>query len=436
MKRSYQRRGVLRRSRDTLVAFGRDCAGNVVVLFSLVAPVLLVVAGAAIDYTRNVGAKASLQALADSAALAGAQSMRLANANAQTVSEVVFNFVAAQANGAPISTTTSLTAATSTIAVQLERTVSTMFGKFTGSAGVRLTARAQARNSGGPMPICLLGLEPSQSQSIAVDVARISAPNCQILGDSTATDGVALFNGGQINAGRVCSSGGAIKDSTSSYSPAAQTDCPATADPMAGRAAPVVGACTNNNEKVASGSQTLSPGVYCGGLELKGNANVTLSAGVYVITGGPLSLNGSASLSGTDVTIYLAGDAAKLDLKNGTTLSLSAPATGPMAGILMFEDRAASLLRDHVFETRNAAQMLGTMYFPRGRLKIGTKGGNGSGGTGIGTSSAWTIIVARTLEVTDNQQLTLNTNYSGTTIKPPPGLGNNLGPSPGVVLVQ
>jgi hypothetical protein len=70
--------------------------------------------------------------------------------------------------------------------------------------------------------------------------------------------------------------------------------------------------------------------------------------------------------------------------------------------------------------------MLGTIYLSRGDLKVGVKGGGGGSGVAVGATSAWTIVVARTISVADNQTLQLNTNYGATTVPPPVGVGPNI----------
>ncbi len=402
----------------------RDRAGNTAVIFAVGTPAVLVGVGLAVDYTRNVTTKASLQSIADGAALAGAQSLRLANANLQTVSQVVSGFVASRTDGGgtTISATTDLTTSNTIVSVQLTQTVPTVVAKAVGFGPMIVSAKAQARNAGNSLPLCVVGLDPSQSATISVSKATIGAQGCQILGDSSAVDGVTISNGAQLNAGRLCSSGGARTDGTASYNPAPQTDCPPLADPLASRAAPPVGACIASSLTV-SASTTLTPGTYCDGLKITSGASVTLMAGTYVIKGAALKVTGGASLRGTDVAIYLADDNAKLDIDPNSTISLSAPATGPMAGLLIFESRGAPLYRNHNFQSRNATNMLGTIYIPRGILNIGVPGGGGGTGLAVGSSSAWTIIVARRLLVTDDQQLNLNTNYNASTVPPPAGLG-------------
>ena len=407
--------------------FFRASGGNVAIFFSLSAPVLMLSIGAAIDYSRMVGARSSLQTLADSAALAGARTLRLASSTQASVQQTVSNFIAAQASShmAPITATTNLAGGNTIVSVKLSQTVPGVVANLTGFLNMHIAASAQARIVGGMAPVCMVSLDPSQSQALAVDVAKVVATGCQVISNSTASDGMSISNGAQLQTALVCSSGGAKTDTTSSYSPAAQIDCPVAADPLANLPAPAVGGCTYNNLKITSGSQSLSPGVYCGGLSVSGSANVSLLAGTYIIKSGQLSIKSGAGISGSDVSIFLTGGAT-LKVDNTANISLSAPATGALAGVLIFEDRTAPLHQTHEFSSRNAPNMLGTIYLPNGDLEIGIKGGGGSGGVAVGATSAWTIVLARTISITDNQTLQLNTNYSATPVQPPAGLGPNV----------
>jgi hypothetical protein len=147
---------------------------------------------------------------------------------------------------------------------------------------------------------------------------------------------------------------------------------------------------------------TLDPGTYCGGLTITGKANVTLRGGIYVMKDGPLIVDKDASLSGVDVAFYFTGDKGGLLFDKKTTISLTAPTTGTMAGLLMSEERAVSSPGDPVTgllddltglllpatppplgQTKpmriyriisdNARTMLGTIYLPAGRLVIDAK---------------------------------------------------------------
>jgi Flp pilus assembly protein TadG len=404
--------------------FARDCAGNVAIVLSLAAPVIMFAMGAGVDYARGVGARASLQSAADGAALAGVQSLRLANSSAQTSSQVVASFIHARvpATAPAITIASQVTNANTTVAVQLEQNIPTLLSKFFGVATMHVSVKAQARLAGGGgMPICMIALDPSSSGAASVDQATLTAPGCLIFSDSSAVDALTVSNGAAVTSGRTCSHGGVRSDVGAVISPAAQTDCPALADPLASRTQPPVGACSQTGLKITNGSTSLTPGVYCAGLEISGNANVTLLAGTYVIKDGPFVLKAGATVSGADVTIFLTGTGATLAVENKSTVSLTAPSAGAMAGMLIFEDRGAPLGQIHKFESRNAPNMLGTIYLRQGNIQIGVKGGGGGAGVGVGATSAWTIIVARQIAVEDQQTLVLNVNYNATTVPPPSG---------------
>ena len=91
---------------------------------------------------------------------------------------------------------------------------------------------------------------------------------------------------------------------------------------------------------------TLVPGVYCDGIKIGSSANVTFAAGVYVINGGGLQINGGggsgATVNGTGVTFYNTATSGhtygRVDI-NGATGTLSAPTSGPMEAMLFFQDR-------------------------------------------------------------------------------------------------
>ena len=411
-------RGLLGR----LSSFARNRSGNVAIAFAVIAPAVLMAGGSGVDYARVIAAKSALQTVADGAALAGAQSLRLSGATQSSVQQVTTGFVASHvAVGAPSVTTAATLPTSNVVAVQLDQTVPALVSNMIGVVNTHITVKAQARLAGTALPTCMVALNASSSQAASFDTATLNAQGCLIYSGSSAADAVSVTNGAKVSAGKTCSHGGVRVDGASTVAPAANTDCPALPDPLATRAQPLVGACNFNNIKITSGSTSLTPGVYCGGLQVTGNASVTLLAGTYIIKDGSLLVKAGSSLSGVDVSIFLTGDDATLQVENKSAISLSAPSVGAMAGMLIFEDRSVQLGQDHNFQSRNAPNMLGTIYLSRGNLHIGVSGGGGgvNSGTGVGAASAWTIIVANQIEVTDQQTLTMNTNYNATTVPPP-----------------
>jgi len=68
------------------------------------------------------------------------------------------------------------------------------------------------------------------------------------------------------------------------------------------------GLSCQNSVSITRGSQTLSPGIYYGGITASGTASLTLQPGVYVMYDGPFSFTSSGTLDGSSgVTIYFTG---------------------------------------------------------------------------------------------------------------------------------
>jgi hypothetical protein len=99
-------------------------------------------------------------------------------------------------------------------------------------------------------------------------------------------------------------------------------------------------------------NNTLSPGIYCGGLTV-GNTNgatFTMSPGTYIMAGGGLTLNSLAVVNGSGVTVYntsstgwgCSGSSSytPITISGQANVTLSAPTTGALADVLLFGDRA------------------------------------------------------------------------------------------------
>ena len=161
--------------------------------------------------------------------------------------------------------------------------------------------------------------------------------------------------------------------------------------------------------------KTLNPGVYCGGLTILGKSKVKLNPGVYIIHNGLLKVSGTASMSGKNVGFYLSGTLTLMFFDSGSTIDLTAPADGPLAGILFFEDRNALPLRIHHIGSNNARNLVGTIYLPLGILFIDAN-------APVADNSAYTALVVRSLQLSKGPKLVLHSDYKSTNIPVPDGL--------------
>ena len=401
----------------------RDQRGGVMITMAFALPVLVLAAGMAIDYAAVTGERSKVQHAADAAALAGAKELSLSEAGSQSVTGVVEAVIAAnvpatKANGG----TRDLTVASKLIndpgtpmqvEVYVSETFSSPFGSRFGLSGARLDVKSVAVVIGKPN-ICLLALDPSAMGTIYLQkTARIVGQNCAVYSNSTHPNGIKAFNSSKLSASTICSAGGKAGNQ-GNFQPDPLTDCPQFSDPLAGRPEPAVGSCIETNLVVTNQTVELGPGTYCGGVSIKGTSRVSFRPGVYAIKDGPLLVADTAVVEGVNVGFYFTGQLARFSFSTGSSISFTAPKDGEMASLLFFASRAQSNVRYDILSD-NARQLLGTIYLPTGTLTIDAN-------QPIADLSAYTAIVARSVQANAGPTITLNTNYSQTDIPVPDGI--------------
>ena len=284
-----------------------------------------------------------------------------------------------------------------------------------GVTPVQVTAKARfvGRNN-----ICVLGLAGEGKAVVIDDDARLTGTNCGVFSNSMDSNGLDIGKGAVVEATIICTSGGAKLGSSASVTPAPITDCPVLDDPLASRPMPSVGACDHTDLKIKDTTAAIEPGVYCGGLSIEGTASVTLNPGIYVIKDGGLKVKGGASITGEGVGFFLTGLADRIDFQSGTHISLSAAADGPMAGLLVFEDRNLAVALKHKITSDDARVLLGTIYLPVGALVVDAK-------KPVADQSAYTAIVAQKIELNSGPNLILNADYDMTDVPVPAGIAGS-----------
>lgn len=391
------------------------------VLFALTLPIAIVVVGMLVDYGYMSSRKASLQAAADAAALAGASEMQLANSDEDRAKAVAVTVAKSNLLSNPDGITISTKVATNPVAVSVAITQSPglyIMGGLFGNKDTDISVHATARVVGNST-ICALILEERDKAALAVNKgARITGNGCAVYSNSDHADGISTKNSAQLKADLICTAGG-YKGDSSTYSPQPLTDCPAFEDPLASRPAPIVDACMEDGLSIKGGMTTLKPGTYCNGLSIE-DADVTFEPGVYIIKDGSLNLAGKAAVYGEDVGFYLYGDKSTFKMGSNTQVELSAPKDGVMAGILFFEDRNAPMGRKHTIRSNGARSLIGTFYLSRGSLVIdATKP--------VFDQSAYTVLIVSTLDMFSGPNLVLNADYGATDVPVPDGLAGSSG---------
>jgi hypothetical protein len=380
----------------------RDQRGNIAILFGLMSGALFAFGALAVDAGQLYVLKSKLQRTADAAALAAASQLPAEDdARAMALEYAAKNMSVEQhgstlvdgdidfgywhmgtrsfvPGGVPVNTamvTTRRSAANGNPAA-------TYFARLMGYDEVNIeTATVAGRVSA----VCILALDPSGESAFFVENGTMIAEGCAVRVNSDDPYALDVTSNGVMDTLETCVTGGARI--LGSVTPPPATGCPRASDPLAGLEEPAVGGCDHTNLVYsAPNTYNLTEGVYCGGLEIKGQSTVNLAPGVYIMKNGPFAVTGQANVSGNGVTIFLTGNDAVIDMGGSGTIDLSAPIAGDYAGILVFEDRDNPMLQSHSFRGGSNKSYSGVIYVPNGLAEYV---GNGTGGGGTPFFIAW-----------------------------------------------
>ncbi|WP_316233329.1 TadE/TadG family type IV pilus assembly protein [Bradyrhizobium sp. SZCCHNPS2010] len=405
----------------------RSRQGSVAIQMGLVAAVLIGMAALAVDIGFAIYKHRQMQSAADAAAFGAATALATghpadfrteAYALAAAVGYVNgVDGVVITVNHPPVSPPASAAHAADPAAVQVIITqpqTLTLVGLF-GSDLFTLGVSAVALQGSS----CVLALSRSANKAVSASGgAIVDLTKCGLAVYSTSDSSIDVSGGGtRINAQTVSTAGDYRTSGGGSINPVQPpintnaTNLPT--DPYSGHTVPTPGTCLKTNYKLTGAdSDTLIPGTYCGGISDKSSGELTLMPGVYIINGGDLTLGRGATLNGKNgVSIVLTGATSKLvgtaQISGGSTLNISAPTAGPMAGIALFQDPKGSTGNDNKLLGGSTMTITGAAYFPNGAV-------NYTGGSGTVTTCMQ--LIALTINFSGSS--TLQLNCSGVPVLP------------------
>jgi hypothetical protein len=179
-----------------------------------------------------------------------------------------------------------------------------------------------------------------------------------------------------------------------------ETHTSPVADPYIGLAVPGYSGCTSTRFMLDAGkTETISPGVYCGGIAVAGGAALNLAPGTYILDEGNFEVAENGAVSGSDVTVILTSRSGSnygvVDFYSGATIKLSAPASGSEVGapgIALWADTRAPTARNTL--DGGGAQIIdGAVYLPS--QTVGFSGGSPS-------ATRCSQLIARNVSFTGN----------------------------------
>ncbi len=366
-----------------LKRFRHDEKGAVMTAFAVgMIPIGLAIGGA-VDFATVIKHRQQMQAQTDAAAIAAALAL---DGDKTTIAQAFFT------NTATPSTVTAV-ANGDLVTVTATSTVKTPFLSIAGTQSMAATTKSvAARLRSGP-PACLLALNKTVSGAITFSGSSLTvAKGCSIYSNSNSDSAISVAGSASVTADGFCSVGGF--SGPADMNPKPFTHCYPAKDPFAAVATATSGGCSYNNLTVQPNkSKALSPGTYCGGLDIKGDA--TLDPGVYIIKDGGLAISSQSNVTGNGVTFVLTGKSAGFTINGGANIDLKATTSGSYAGILIFQDRASNAGAGNTLNGNSSTKLAGAIYTPTQTVTI-----NGSGT--FGQTNTYMPIIADQIKLTGN----------------------------------
>jgi hypothetical protein len=257
------------------------------------------------------------------------------------------------------------------------RSFSTIFS----SEPVVVSARAVALGSPIAADIGILVLDPSSKSTFNAQGSGVSTvKGTPIVVNSIHPEAAIAGGGGTVQADKFVIAGGYDTSGGGQFIGPIYTERPGIPDPLADITPPDASTMTvqaTRKVQYTSGDVYLKPGVYKGGINVSGTANLYLEPGVYYMDGGGFGFSGQGSLKGEGVMIYNDpgnGNAAGISVTGQGSMILSAPTSGPYKGITFWQ-RRDSTVTGTVSGTGGETSITGTFYFPGALLEVSGNGG-------------------------------------------------------------
>ena len=403
----------------TVRGLAEERAGATYVLVALVMMVLMGMAGLGFDATIWYKDKRDIQTVADLSVLAGLHAKLAGDDLTQMTATAVTH---AERNGFVDGTDGTLTlnnpplygthvGDANYIEVIIDFPRELNFASLFLGDQINISARAVAGTI-GTGDNCILALDETMDQALYFNGNANVVSACGIASNSLSNTAIKVHGSAYVEVTSAQAFGDVDADLLDSpgsgkglyASDPNQSLGVRLADPYADLEVPSVFGCTFGGGNYQN--TTMQPGVYCGGVSLK--KNITLEAGVYIIYGGDLNMNGNADVVADGPVTFIftgatAADIGGVNKINGNTeVNLSAPgpdghAAGPYqgeyAGVLFFQDPDALSSYTHVFNGGADMTFSGAIYAPSAEIHF--KGG-------ADTSPGCVQVVARTITFIGN----------------------------------
>ncbi len=254
------------------------------------------------------------------------------------------------------------------INVKACRIVSLFFARVIGITQIRVCARATALGSRQMIARGLVVLDPSGRNALWLQGnASLRIIKGAIWVNSTASDALLAQGSPSISADQIGIVGGYRFEGNPSVTGTLLTGQSPMADPLANLPPPDPTGLPTFPGRTIGGTSvvTLDPGIYTGPIRVEGNARVILRPGIYILRGG-LLVSGNGIVTGSLVLLY--NESGRIEVQGNGRLELTAPSSGPYAGISVFQPATNS---EPLWVSGNGGLgAVGALYLPRSTVHV------------------------------------------------------------------
>jgi hypothetical protein len=383
-------------------------------------------AGLGIEAASWYTAKRTMQAAADTAASSAASALAAGEPSSTFATQAKsvaasYNFVdgsngtTVTVNYPPKSGGYQSSPAVEVIIKQTQKPLlSSLFLSIAPAVSARAVSMADTSKAGQG---CVVALDPRNETSLTTSgSAALDFPGCSLYLNSTSSSALTMTGGATINAAIAYFVGPASASGLTATN-GVFTGVDPLIDPYLSAAVPTYASCDSHNFKAAGGKiatiNASASGVYvfCGGVALSGGSSLTLGPGTFIIDQGQLSIGGGSSLTATSGTTIIlttsnpSQSCATTKIDGGSVVSITAPTSGALSGIAIYQDRACTdTTATNSLSGGSTQNIVGAIYFPG--EPVSYSGGSPTGGAVCTQLIAWSI--------TFSGSSTFNNNCTGT----------------------
>jgi hypothetical protein len=254
---------------------------------------------------------------------------------------------------------------------------------------------------------CILALDPTASGALNISNNGVVAnPVCGVAVNSSSASALKLSNNAVVNGPVNVHGGISLSNNAQLNGTPINQHAALTANPYADRTVQTPPACTAQSGSGGNNATiNLTAGHFCSGWNFSNNVTLNLAAGIYYIDQ-ILNIGNNAIVNGTGgVTLVINGNYA-INITNNTHLTLTAPTTGPYAGLAMFASPTATSSITQTFSNNAVIRIIGAIYMPNQIIDYQNNSGT--------NATRCTQIVGRMVYVSNNVTLNNNCTYTGT----------------------